>query len=94
MSYDICLSLHLDFPGGSESRESSCNAGDPGPIPGLARSPGEAKILNVVISAMTLFPNKVTSTGSGSRDVDVSLGEGPPFNPLQGGKEQSWGWGR
>ena len=43
---------------------------------------------------MTLFPNKVTSTGSGSRNVDISLGEGPPFNPLQGGKEQGWGWGR
>ena len=29
------------FPGGSESRESACNVGDPGSIPGLGRSPGE-----------------------------------------------------
>ena len=31
------------FPGGSESKESACNAGgagDPGSIPGLGRSPG------------------------------------------------------
>ena len=29
------------FPGGSDSRESSCNAGDPGSVPGLGRSLGE-----------------------------------------------------
>ena len=31
----------LDFPHGSDSKESSCNAREPGPIPGLRRSPGE-----------------------------------------------------
>ena len=30
-----------DFPGGSDSKESSCNAGDPGSIPGSGRSLGE-----------------------------------------------------
>ena len=29
-----------DFPGGSAGKESACNAGDPGWIPGLGRSPG------------------------------------------------------
>ena len=29
------------FPGGSDSKESACNAGHPGSIPGLGRSPGE-----------------------------------------------------
>ena len=29
------------FPGGSDSKESTCNAGDPGSIPGSGRSPGE-----------------------------------------------------
>ena len=29
------------FPGGSEGKESACNPGDPGLIPGLRRSPGE-----------------------------------------------------
>ena len=28
-------------PGGSNSKESACNAGDLGSIPGLGRSPGE-----------------------------------------------------
>ena len=29
------------FPGSSAGKESPCNAGDPGLIPGLGRSPGE-----------------------------------------------------
>ena len=32
--------LH-ELPGGSDSKESACCAGDPGSIPGLGRSPGE-----------------------------------------------------
>ena len=30
----------LDFPGGSGGKESACNVGDLGSIPGLGRSPG------------------------------------------------------
>ena len=40
----ICMTLmwlFWGFPGGSESKESSCNAGDPDLIPGSGRSPGE-----------------------------------------------------
>ena len=33
--------IMLGFPGGSDHKESTCNAGDPGSIPGLGRSPGE-----------------------------------------------------
>ena len=29
------------FPGSSVGKESTCNTGDPGSIPGLGRSPGE-----------------------------------------------------
>ena len=35
-----CL-IPLDFPGGSDGKASAYNAGDPGSIPGLGRSPGE-----------------------------------------------------
>ena len=31
----------MGFPGSSVSKQSACNAGDPGSIPGLGRSPGE-----------------------------------------------------
>ena len=34
------LILGPDFPGGSEGKESTCNVGDLGSIPGLGRSPG------------------------------------------------------
>ena len=30
----------MDLPGGSDDRESACNAGHLGSIPGLGRSPG------------------------------------------------------
>ena len=32
--------VFLDFPGGSDDKESSCNMGDLGSIPGLERSTG------------------------------------------------------
>ena len=31
----------MGFPGVSVGKESACNAGDPGSVPGLGRSPGE-----------------------------------------------------
>ena len=31
----------MGFRGGSGGKESACNAGDPGSVPGLGRSPGE-----------------------------------------------------
>ena len=31
----------MSFPGGSDGKASAYNAGDPGSIPGLGRSPGE-----------------------------------------------------
>ena len=31
----------MSIPDGSDSKESACNAGEPGSIPGLGRSPGE-----------------------------------------------------
>ena len=37
-----CFLIHdKGFPGDSDSKESACNAGDLGLIPGLERSPGE-----------------------------------------------------
>ena len=33
----------MGFTGGSDGKESACNVGDLGSIPGLGRSPGEGK---------------------------------------------------
>ena len=42
-SYSVLsISIYrMGFPGGSDGKVSVCNAGDPGSIPGLGRSPGE-----------------------------------------------------
>ena len=37
----LAKAVLLDFPGGSTGKESACNAGDLGSVPGLGRSPGE-----------------------------------------------------
>ena len=37
----VTVSMNLTFPGSSAGKESTSNAGDPGLIPGLGRSPGE-----------------------------------------------------
>ena len=41
MSGPEFCSLPCGFPGGSDGKESACNAGDLGSIHGLGRSPGE-----------------------------------------------------
>ena len=35
------MDMNLRFPGGSDGKESTCNEGDQGSIPGLGRFPGE-----------------------------------------------------
>ena len=37
----MCVGTTRGFPGGSDSKESACNEGDPGSIPGSERPPGE-----------------------------------------------------
>jgi len=37
----VCVYIYKGFPGALDGKASACNAGDPGSIPGLGRSPGE-----------------------------------------------------
>ena len=39
--FAFCLAISQGFPGGSDSKESGCNAGEWGSIPGSGRTPGE-----------------------------------------------------
>ena len=43
VNVSIPLLIHGDFPYGSAGKESACNAGNLGSIPGLGGSPGEGK---------------------------------------------------
>ena len=40
-TFDLTVLPSWGFPGGSGGKEATCNAGDPGSIPGSGRSPGE-----------------------------------------------------
>ena len=42
----------MDFPGGSVGKESACNVGDLGLIPGLGRSPGEGNSYTLQYSGL------------------------------------------
>ena len=42
----------LVFPGGSVGKESACNAGDPGSIPGSGKSPGEGNVCTLQYSCL------------------------------------------
>ena len=37
----VCVYIYIGFPDGSDGKESTSNAGDPGSIPELERSLGE-----------------------------------------------------
>ena len=41
--------MRVVFPGGSDGKESACDAGDPGSIPGSERSPGEREWLPTLV---------------------------------------------
>ena len=45
----------MGFPGGSDGKASTCNAGDPGLIPGSGRSPGEGNGNSLQYSCLENF---------------------------------------
>ena len=53
----------MDFPHSSVSKESACNAGDLGSIPGLGRSPGEGNG-NLLQHSWVEEPGRLQSMGS------------------------------
>ena len=61
----------LGFPGGAAGKESACNAGDLGSIPGLERSPGEGKRLTTPV----FWPGELHGLYSpwGSKELDTQL---------------------
>ena len=60
--------VFLGFPDGSDGKESSCNAGDLGFIPGSGRSPGEVMVTHSSILTWripwTEEPGRLQSMGS------------------------------
>ena len=50
----------MGSPGGLDGRESVCNAGDPGSIPGLGRSPGEGQSNPLQYSCLVISMDRGT----------------------------------
>ena len=48
----LYITFNILFPHSSGGKESACNAGDPGLIPGLGRSPGEGKGYSLQFSGL------------------------------------------
>ena len=62
----VYLFIYIGFPGSSVGKESACNAGDPGLIPGSGRSTGEG----------TGYPTPVflgSPDGSAGKDTTCSV---------------------
>ena len=75
------LRTFLGFPCGSVGKESDCNVGHLGLIPGLGRSPGEGKAIHSSILAWRI-PWTVQSIGEGNgTPLQYSCLE----NPMDGG---------
>ena len=58
--------VYLGFPCGSAGKESVCNAGNLGSIPGLGRSPGEGKGYPFQYSGLENFMDSMQRVGHNS----------------------------
>ena len=52
MKWELSGARGKGFPGGAAGKESACNAGDLGSIPGLGRSPGEGNSYTLQYSGL------------------------------------------
>ena len=73
----------MGFPGGSDGKESACNAGDLGSIPGLGGSPGEGKAYPLQYSWASLVGHLVKNLPAMQETWVRSLGW---EDPLEKGK--------
>ena len=67
----------MGFPGSSTGRESACNAGDPGSIPGLGRSAGEGIDYPLQYSWTSLVTRLVKNPPAGDLGSIPGLGRCP-----------------
>ena len=82
----------MDFPGGSDDKESACNAGNPSLIPGWGRSPGRGMATHSSILAWripwTEEPDGLRSMGSQESDttewLTLSLSVKNPIKKIKG----------
>ena len=86
-----CLSRSWGFPGGSAGKDSACNAGGPGLIPGLGRSPGEGK--GYTLPAFLSGESRGQRSLAGQERLTHSLSGRSPAAWPGAGHLASTGWG-
>ena len=90
----VGAALTLSFPGSSAGKESACNAGDPGSIPGSGRSPGEGKGYPLEYSWASLVAQLVKNPPNAGDLGSISgLGRSPGERkgyPLQYSGLENW----
>ena len=69
----------LGFPGGLAGKESACNVGDPGLIPGLGRSPGEGISYPLQYSWASLVAQLVKNPPVMQETLVLFLGQEDPL---------------
>ena len=69
----------LGFPGNSAGKESTCNAGDPGLIPGLGKSSGKGIGYSLQYSQASLMPQLVKNLPAMQETWIQSLGWEDPL---------------
>ena len=78
--------VFLGFPGGSDGKESACNAGDLDSIPGLGRSPGGGHV--------NLFQNSCLENPHGERNLaGYSPWVAKSQTWLSDSAQHRWRWG-
>ena len=76
------VSMHIGFPDSSTGKESACNAGDTGSIPGLGRSAGEGIGYQLQCSWASLVAQLVKNLSAMQETLVKFLGQ---ENPLEKG---------
>ena len=85
----------LGFPGGSYGKESACNAGDLGLIPGWGRSSGEGNGYTLQCSCLEQQFGETQILKIACDSYDIGEGNGNPLqysclaNPMDGGAWQA-----
>ena len=74
----------MGFPGSSVGKESTCNAGDPGSIPGLGRSVGEGLGCPFQCSRSFLVAQLVKESSCNAGDLGLIPGLGRSSENGQG----------
>ena len=82
-SFIWCSGISLGFADSSVGKESTCNAGDPGLIPGLGRSAGEGVGYPLQYSWVSFVVQLVTNSSAMQETWVQSLGW---EDPLEKGK--------